>query len=166
MSPFKALYGRDPPTLLRYTEVHSIVEDINRQMVERSALLDELKSNLLAAQDHMRTVANARSKDVSFLPGDFVHLKLQPYRLKSFINKINDKLNPRFYGPFQVLAKVGEVAYKLALPSSARIHHVFHISQLKKSLHHTTPVQPLPTGLNEEMELWCNLPQFILYAPC
>ena len=55
------------------------------------------------------------------------------------------KLSPKFYGLFQVLQKVGEVAYKLVLPSDSLIHPVFHVSYLKAKLgQQVTPISQLP----------------------
>lgn len=57
------------------------------------------------------------------------------------MTRTNRKLSFRFYGPFQVLAHVGEVAYRLDLPASSLIHPVIHVSQLKKPLAPTETVQ-------------------------
>lgn len=57
-------------------------------------------------------------------------LKLQ-YRLVTVKPRTNQKLKPRYYGPFQVIAAVGNMAYKLQLPASTKIHNVFHVFQLK-----------------------------------
>lgn len=65
MSPFKALYGRDPPILLKFTEVKSTVEDVNQQMLERNGMLEELKSNLVATQTHMKSYADNHRRGVS-----------------------------------------------------------------------------------------------------
>ena len=43
-----------------------------------------------------------------------------------------EKLKPRFYGPYKIIRKVGEVAYELELPVERNIHNVFHVSNLKK----------------------------------
>ena len=60
---------------------------------------------------------------------------------------IRDKLNPRYVGPFEILERIGEVAYRLALPPSlVGVHDIFHISMLKKYLpdpSHIMELEPL-----------------------
>jgi hypothetical protein len=70
----------------------------------------------------------------NFEPGDMVYMKLQPYVQSSIAPRSNKKLSFRYYGPFRVLECVGEVAYKLDLPATSRIHPVLHVSQLKKQI--------------------------------
>lgn len=65
--------------------------------------------------------------------GDWVFLKLQPYRQLSVAVRRYLKLSHK-YCPYQVIERVGEVAYKLALPQESKVHHVFHISLLKKKV--------------------------------
>ena len=50
------------------------------------------------------------------------------------------KLAPRYYGPFEILSRIGQVAYQLALPPNLRVHNVFHISILNKYVHYATHV--------------------------
>ncbi|XP_070681682.1 uncharacterized protein [Malus domestica] len=76
--------------------------------------------------------------------GDCVYLRFVPYQHKSLATHPFHKLQPRFYGPFQVLAKIGNVAYKIKLLDHSKLHLVFHVSCLKKHLgEHVQTTVPL-----------------------
>ena len=80
-----------------------------------------------------------------FEVGDLVYLRLQPYRQSSLKQKGAEKLKPRFYGPYRVIRRIGQVAYELELPQGSRIHNIFHVSCLKKALgQHVTVTGELP----------------------
>jgi hypothetical protein len=82
----------------------------------------------------MKKFADLKRPDREFSIGDMVYLKLQPYRQNAFELPHHHKLMTKYYGQFKILSKVGPAAYKLQLPTSADIHPVFHVSQLKKHL--------------------------------
>lgn len=77
-------------------------------------------------------------------------MKLRPYRQKTLARRAYEKLAPRFYGPFQVEAKVGEVAYRLKLPAELKIHPTFHVSQLKRVVGDHPVELKLPAQLTPE----------------
>ena len=64
--------------------------------------------------------------------------------------KKDNKLSPKYYGPYKVLQKIGTMAYKLELPSSSRVHPVFHVSWLKKVIGENCLVQTIFPELDEE----------------
>ncbi|KAB2609297.1 hypothetical protein D8674_012465 [Pyrus ussuriensis x Pyrus communis] len=93
----------------------------------------------------MKVQADKHRTEREFVVGDWVYLRLISYQPKSLASHSFHKLQPRFYGPFQIISKLGAVVYKLQLPPNTKLHPVFHVSCLKKHLgpQTQTPV-PLP----------------------
>ena len=96
----------------------------------------------------MKTHADKSRSERQFAVGDWVYLKLQPYVQASLAPRANQKLAFKFFGPFQVIARVGDIAYKLKLPEDSAIHPVFHVSQLKTAVPTSHSVADLPNTLN------------------
>lgn len=145
MTPFKAVYGRDPPVLVKYDTATADPPTLQNLLTERDTTLQILKVNLHRAQQVMKKYADAKRKFAEFQMGDMVLVKLQPYRQHSVSLHQNQKLGLRYFGPFPVIEKIGDVAYKVLLPPSAKIHPVFHIANLKLCKgDHTTQYMPLP----------------------
>ncbi|GKA63810.1 hypothetical protein Tco_0763416 [Tanacetum coccineum] len=85
-----------------------------------------------AARDRQKSYADLKRKPMEFEVGDKVMLKVSPWKGVVRFGK-RGKLNPRFVGPFKVIKRVGDVAYKLELPEElSRVHNTFHVSNLKK----------------------------------
>jgi hypothetical protein len=150
MTPFKALYGREPPYLTRYEPQVNDPPALQEELMERDKILQQLKSNLERAQQYMKKQADKHRSDITLQVGDLVLVKLQPYRQQSVALRKNQKLGMRYFGSFEIIARVGNVAYKLKLPENAKIHPVFHVSQLK--IFKGDPQQqylPLPLTMSE-----------------
>jgi hypothetical protein len=122
-------------------EGFSAVEDL---LEHKQQVVGLVEHNLVAAQARMKQQADKHRSERKFEVGDWVFLRLQPFRQKSMRKKLG-KLSPKFYGPYKVIQRVGMVAYKLELPEGACIHPVFHVSFLKAKLGETiTPISRLP----------------------
>ena len=142
--------------MLAYVPGTSRVQAVDEYLRDRDTILRELRHNLSVARDRMKSQAYQNRREVSFMVGDYVYLKLQPYRQTFVAFRRSMKLAPRFYGPYQIIKKVGIVAYKLALPPGSQIHNVFHVSLLQK---HAGTNAPASTQLPPVAEDSTILPQ-------
>nr|GFC27187.1 putative reverse transcriptase domain-containing protein [Tanacetum cinerariifolium] len=112
---------------------------------ETTEKIVQIKQRLQAACDRQKSYADVRRKPLEFQVGDKVMLKVSPWKGVVRFGK-RWKLNPRYIGPFKVLAKVETVAYRLKLPQQlSRVHSTFHVSNLNKCLSD----EPLEIPLDE-----------------
>ena len=131
--------------------------EVDNYLTNWDALLTELKNHLHRAQQKMQQYANQKRRAVSFEVGEHVYVKLQPYKQTTIASKRNEKLGPRCYSPFPIEGKVGLVAYALNLPATARIHNIFHVSQLKRAIRSHPACPSIPPTLTADLELIVEL---------
>ena len=130
MAPYEALYGGPYRSPIRWTEVgeSSITSlDMIRNTSEKVSLMRE---RLLMAQSRQKSYVDVLRRPLEFEVRDYVFLKVMLKRgVVNFGKRGN--LSPRFIGPFEILERVGIVAYRLALPPNmSGVHKVFHVSML------------------------------------
>ena len=105
-----------------------------------------VRDNLQIARDRQRSYADNHRGDLQFEIGDRVCLKISSWKVVLRFGR-RGKLSPRYIGPYEILSKVGPVAYKLKLPQElSRIHDTFHVSMLRKYIpdpSHVLRVQPV-----------------------
>jgi len=141
-TPFEVLYGYPPRHFGITPETQCQVPELQSWLQNRAEMHRIVKHNLERAQTRMKMQADKNRIERSFTVGDWVYLKLQPYVQLSVARRSNQKLSYRYFGPYLILQKVGEVAYKLQLPPGSQVHPVVHVSQLKKALPPSTEVSP------------------------
>nr|GEX17715.1 putative reverse transcriptase domain, ribonuclease H-like domain, aspartic peptidase domain protein [Tanacetum cinerariifolium] len=144
-APFEALYGRKCRSPVCWAEVGDAQLTGPEIIQETTEKIVQIKQRLQAARDRQKSYADVRRKPLEFQVGDKVMLKISPWKGVVHFGK-RGKLNPRYIGPFKVLAKVGTVAYRLELPQQqSKVHSTFHVSNLKKCLSD----EPLAIPLDE-----------------
>ncbi|GJR03975.1 putative reverse transcriptase domain-containing protein [Tanacetum coccineum] len=120
---------RSPVCWAEVGEVQLTGPEIVQETTEK---IIQVKQRMQAARDRQKSYADLKRKPMEFEVGDKVMLKVSPWKGVVRFGK-RGKLNPRFVGPFKVIKRVGDVAYKLELPEElSRVHNTFHVSNLKK----------------------------------
>ncbi|XP_073153425.1 uncharacterized protein [Henckelia pumila] len=125
---------------------HSVYQYVSRclkEVEERQAegpefvqqavdVVEQIKKLIKTAQDRHASYANTQHRPLQFEVGEKVFLKVFPFH-RILMFGLNCKLSPRYIGPFEILKTVGDLAYRLALPSElSDIHYVFHVSMLQQ----------------------------------
>lgn len=144
---FQIVYRRDPPPMLPFDKGVTVVSSVEQSLLDRYAALQELKLHLQPAQRQMKRTTDRKRRDIQFEVDELVYLKLKMYHQHSVTNRWSANLSLRYYGPFKVSARVGQVAYKLKLPPRTVIHPMFHVSQLRKVIGAMQAIGYLPTRL-------------------
>uniref|UniRef100_A0A2N9HRA9 RNA-directed DNA polymerase n=1 Tax=Fagus sylvatica TaxID=28930 RepID=A0A2N9HRA9_FAGSY len=132
MAPYEALYGRKCRSPICWDEV-GVRKILGPEIIQRTCeKVDLIRERLRTAQSRQKSYADKRRKDLEFEVGDMVFLRVAPMKGVMRFGK-KGKLSPRFVGPFEILERIGPVAYRLALPPAlSGIHNVFHVSMLRK----------------------------------
>nr|GEV95148.1 putative reverse transcriptase domain-containing protein [Tanacetum cinerariifolium] len=140
---FEALYGRKCRSPIMWAEVgegHLIGPELVQETTEK---ISHIKDRLKVARDRQKSYDDKRMKPLEFSIGDYVLLKVSPRKGVVRFGK-KGKLTPRFVRPFEIIEKVGLVAYRLDLPVELDgVHDTFHVSNLKKCLADPTLQVPL-----------------------
>ncbi|GKB13393.1 putative reverse transcriptase domain-containing protein [Tanacetum coccineum] len=133
-APFEALYGRKCRSSVLWAEIGEsrligpeLVQETNDKVVL-------IKEKLKAARDCQKSYADNRCNPLEFEVGDQVLLKVSPWKGVIHFGK-KGKLAPRYVEPFEILERIGLVAYRLRLPEElSSVHDIFYVSILKKCL--------------------------------
>ncbi|XP_075504478.1 uncharacterized protein LOC142541914 [Primulina tabacum] len=155
MAPYEAVYGRKCRSSIYWDEVGERAElgpDIVSQTAE---LVVKIRDRKNINQSRQKSYVDKRRRDLKFAVGDNVFVKVTPMRGVIGFGK-KGKLSPRYIWPFEILERVGTLAYRVAMPLNlAGVHNVFHISMVRKymlNLSHVMNFEPLQLTPNQTFE--------------
>ena len=152
MAPFEALYGRKCRTPVCWDEVGErrlIGPELVKLTLDKIQIV---RDRLKIARDRQKSYEDKCRRDLQFKVGDRVFLKFSPWKGVLRFGR-RGKLRPRYIGPYEIIARVGTVAYRLDLPPElSKVHNVFHVFMLRKYI--PDPSQVLK---NRPVELKDNL---------
>ncbi|XP_052732384.1 uncharacterized protein LOC128196192 [Vigna angularis] len=143
MAPFEALYGRKCRTPLCWFQEGEKVLTGPELIQQTTEKVKQIQERLKTSLSRQKSYADKRRRPLEFAAGDHVFLRLNP--ITGVGRAVRPKkLSPKFIGPYQILKKIGPVAYELALPPQlSNLHPVFHVSQLRKYIANPTHVLEL-----------------------
>ncbi|GKA33927.1 retrotransposon protein, putative, ty3-gypsy subclass [Tanacetum coccineum] len=170
-APYELLYGRKCRAPICWNEVGERVIKGPELIEVTNKKVTVAKEKLKEARSRQKSYADRHRRELAFNPGDRVFLKVSPCKgVRRF--RIKGKLSPQFIGPFEILDRVGEVSYRLALPSQlSHVHNVFHVSLLRGYKYHPLYVVSYPLdqihkdlSLAEEAEKILDRPERVAYG--
>ncbi|GJS65751.1 hypothetical protein Tco_0680315 [Tanacetum coccineum] len=133
-APFEALYGRKCRSPVLWAEIRESSLTGLELVQETTDKVVLVKEKPKATRDCQKSYVNYRRKPLEFEVGDRVLLKVTPWKGVVHFGK-KGKLAPRYVGPFEILERIGLVAYRLRLPEELNsVHDTFHVSNLKRCL--------------------------------
>ncbi|KAL0373523.1 UNVERIFIED_CONTAM: Transposon Tf2-11 polyprotein [Sesamum radiatum] len=132
MAPYEALYGRKCRSPICW-DIEGLRQLEGPELVQETVdKIQTVKQCLRAAQDRQKSYVDKHRRKMEYEVGEKVFLKVSPWRgILRFGKK--GKLSPRYIGPYEILERVGPLAYRLALlVELSQIHDVFHVSMLRR----------------------------------
>ena len=152
MAPFEALYGRKCRSPICWNDISETVV-LGPEMIEETVKQVKLiQEKMKAAQDRQKSYADSKRREEEYQVGEKVLLKISLMKGVMRFGK-KGKLSPKYIGPYEIIQRVGKVAYKLDLPNELeRVHNVFHVSQIRKYIPDVTHVlQPEVIEMDENL---------------
>eukprot|EP00253_Pinus_taeda_P020647 PITA_20647 len=150
ISPFEVLYGRKCQTPSSWGGPEDKLRLGPEMLNEMEDMVKRVRANLKVAQDRQKSFADRKMRFKEYQVSDHVYVRIQ-VRKSTLQWSGCAKLAPRYYGPFQIMARIGPVAYRLALPSHIRVCNVLHVSVEPEG---EVLVEPLSILDRREVQLW------------